>query len=94
MFRWSPIFIGLLLTGCFASNSAQQNVQPQVQAAAVQPDDDAACLAQGFPPGSSSYVQCRKKLDNQHLKDDADSAWNPERETVARSLLGRPPSGF
>jgi hypothetical protein len=91
MFRWSTILIALLLAGCFASDNAQQNVQPQAQAAA-QPDDDAACQAQGFQPGSTDYVQCRKRFDSQHLKDN--SSWTPERESVARGLLGRPPSGF
>jgi hypothetical protein len=94
----------LLLAGC-AGNSADR---PQAQAAAAgaqqtaaavpQPDDDAVCRSKGYEPGSSPYAQCRKQLDAQHaqqLKDDPDSSsWTPERESVARGLLGRSPTGF
>ena len=92
MHRCLPILAAILLAGCSASSS-EPSQRPQVQAAA-QPDDDAMCQAQGFQPGSAPYVQCRKELDKQHLKDDPDSSWTPEREGTARALLGRPPSGF
>jgi len=84
----------LLLTACAATGKSEQAQQPPVQAAAAQPDDDAACQAQGLQPGSSAYVQCRKKLDAQHVKEDADPSWTPERENTVRGLLGRPPQGF
>jgi hypothetical protein len=84
----------MLLAGCAASGSPRQDQPPQVQAAA-QPDDDAACQSQGFAPGSSAYVQCRKQLDRQHNKGEPDgNGWTQEREGTVRALLGRPPSGF
>jgi hypothetical protein len=43
--------------------------------------------AQGFVPGSSDYVQCRKQLDNQHPKND------PERYE-ARPIKSAPHIGM
>jgi hypothetical protein len=84
--------LAVLLAGCAASGSTAQSQPPQPQATA-QLDDDTACRAQGFQPGSSAYVQCRKQLDSQHLKDNPDT-WNAERENTIRALLGRPPTGW
>jgi outer membrane biogenesis lipoprotein LolB len=92
VYRCLPVLAAIVLAGCSASGS-EQSQRPQVQAAA-QPDDDAMCQAQGFQPGSAPYVQCRKELDRQHLKDDPDSSWTAEREGTVRALLGRPPAGF
>ena len=109
MFRCLPIVTALLLTGCAAASTASDNPQARAQAAAPaavtvgpqqtaaatpQPDDDAVCRSQGYESGSSSYVQCRKQLDTQHLKDDPDPQWTAERENTIRALLGRPPSGW
>jgi hypothetical protein len=86
------LLMALLLAGCAASSQAAQTQQPQPQATA-QLDDDTACRAQGFSPGSPAYVQCRKQLDSQHLKDEPDT-WSSERENTVRALLGRPPPGW
>jgi hypothetical protein len=82
-----------LLAGCSANRDVRQDQQPQTQAAA-QTDDDAVCKGRGFQPGTSAYVECRKNLDKQHLQEESDSGWNPQRENTVRSLLGRPPAGF
>ena len=63
-------------------------------AAVPQPDDDSVCRSQGYEVGSSPYVQCRKQLDNQHVKDDPQPQWTAERENTVRALLGRPPAGW
>ena len=84
------LLTAVLLAGCAASSQTTQTQQPQ---ATAQLDDDTACRAQGFAPGSSDYVQCRKQLDNQRLKDDPDN-WSAERENTVRALLGRPPAGW
>jgi hypothetical protein len=90
------VLAALALAGCAASGGktaqTQPPPQPQPQATA-QLDDDATCRAQGFEPGSPAYVQCRKQLDSQHLKDDPDT-WSSERENTVRALLGRPPQGW
>jgi outer membrane biogenesis lipoprotein LolB len=88
--RCLPIVAALLLAGCAASGSPRQDQQP-VQAAAAQPNDDAACQSQGFTPGSPDYVQCRKQLDKQHEKDEPADNWTQQRENTVRALLGRPP---
>jgi hypothetical protein len=97
--------LALLLTGCAAASTPTDKPQAQAQAAAPvgpqqvtaampQPDDDSVCRSQGYEPGSTPYVQCRKQLDTQHLKDDPDPQWTAERENTIRALLGRPPAGW
>jgi hypothetical protein len=105
VYRGLPIVVALLLAGCAgnAGDPPEAQASPaagaqQTAAAVPQQDDDAVCQSKGYEPGSSPYAQCRKQLDAQHaqqLKDDPDaSSWTPERETVARGLLGRPPAGY
>jgi hypothetical protein len=95
----------LLLAGCAAASAPDKPPQAQAQATAAvgpqqtaaavpQPDDDAVCRSQGYEVGSAPYVQCRKQLDTQHLKDSPDTQWTAERENTIRALLGRPPSGW
>lgn len=91
MHRCMPILAVLLLTGCAGNSSPEQSQQPQMQAAAAEPDDDTKCQSQGFQPGSSSYVQCRNKLDNEHVKAEGGNTYSSEREQTIRALLGRPP---
>jgi hypothetical protein len=103
VYRGLPIVVALLLAGCAGNAADRPEAQAsaaagaqQTAAAVPQPDDDAVCRSKGYQPGSSPYVQCRKQLDAQHaqqLKNDPDSSsWSPERENVARDLLGRPPA--
>jgi hypothetical protein len=91
--RWLLIVVAFAVSGCTASQGAAEKPQPPAQTAAAQPDDDAICQAKGHP-GSAAYVQCRKDLDKQHYQSGDGSNWTPERESVARGLLGRPPTGF
>ena len=90
MYRYAPILLAVLLTGCAGSSSSEQNQQPQMQAAAAEPDDDTKCQSQGFQPGSSDYAQCRKKLDFEHIKAEMGDTYS-EREGTIKALLGRPP---
>jgi hypothetical protein len=90
LLRCIPILAVLLLTGCAGSSSSEQSQQPQMKAAAVEPDDDTKCQSQGFQPGSSNYVQCRKELDKEHVKADGGNTYS-EREGTIKALLGRPP---
>jgi outer membrane biogenesis lipoprotein LolB len=90
------LLTAMFLAGCAASGTTAQSQPPQSQPqpqATAQLDDDTTCRAQGFEPGSAGYVQCRKQLDSQHLKDQPDT-WTSERENTVRALLGRPPSGW
>jgi uncharacterized lipoprotein YmbA len=90
VYRYAPIMAAVLLTGCAGTSSSEQSQQPQMQAAAAVPDDDTKCQSQGFQPGSSDYVQCRKKLDNEHVKAEGGNTYS-EREGTVKALLGRPP---
>ena len=90
MYRWMPILAAMLLTGCAGTSSSEQGQPPQMQAAAAEPNDDTKCQSQGFQPGSSDYVQCRKKLDNEHVRAEGGNTYS-EREGTIRALLGRPP---
>ena len=94
MHRFLFLLAAMFLAGCAGSGSTAQSQPPQPQPqATAQLDDDTTCRAQGFQPGSTAYVQCRKQLDSQHLKDQPDT-WTQERENTVRALLGRPPSGW
>jgi PBP1b-binding outer membrane lipoprotein LpoB len=90
VFRYMPVLVAMLLTGCAGSNGPEQSQQPRMQAAATETDDDTNCQSQGFPPGSSDYVQCRKKLDFEHIKAEMGDTYS-EREGTIKALLGRPP---
>jgi hypothetical protein len=106
LYRCLPIVAALLLAGCAGASTATDSPQAraqspapvgpqqQVAAAVPQPDDDAVCRSQGYQPGSDAYVQCRKQLDTQHLKDDPQPQWTAERENTVRALLNRPPAGW
>jgi hypothetical protein len=89
--RWLPIVVAFVVSGCTAAQTATEK-PPPTQTAAVQPDDDTVCQAKG-PPGSAAYVQCRKDLDKQHYQSGDGTNWSPDREAVARGLLGRMPAG-
>jgi len=92
--RFLFLLAAMFLGGCAASGNTTQSQPPQPQPqATAQLDDDTICRAQGFQPGMSAYVQCRKQLDSQHLKDNPDT-WTSERENTIRALLGRPPAGW
>jgi len=91
--RWLPIVVAFAMSGCTAAQTAAEKPPAPAQTAAAQPDDDTVCQAKG-PPGSTAYVQCRKDLDKQHYQSGDSSNWTPERDAVARGLLGRPPAGF
>ena len=94
MHRFLFLLAAMFLAGCAGSGSTAQSQPPQPQPqATAQLDDDTTCRAQGFQPGSTAYVQCRKQLDSQHLKDQPDT-WTQERENTVRALLNRPPSGW
>ena len=92
MLRWLLIVVSCAVSGCTASQGAAEKPQPPTQTSAAQPDDDTICQAKG-PSGSPAYVQCRKDLDKQHYLSANDSNWTPDRENVARGLLGRMPAG-
>jgi hypothetical protein len=90
---WLLIVVAFVVSGCTAAQTAAEKPQAPKQTAAAQPDDDTICQAKG-PPGSTPYAQCRKDLDKQNHQSGDDSNWTPERENVARGLLGRAPTGF
>jgi hypothetical protein len=89
-----PIAVAFALSGCAASQNVGENQTAPAQTAAAQPSDDAVCQSKGFVPGSDAYAQCRKNLDKQFYQSGGGTDWTPERDNVARNLLGRPPSGF
>jgi hypothetical protein len=91
-YRALTILAIVVLAGCAGTRNADDKQPAETQTAVAESDDDTVCQSQGFKPGSSDYVQCRKRLDNQHTRDDMRE--NSERENVVRGLLGRPPAGF
>jgi hypothetical protein len=63
-------FLAATLCGC-AQYNAYKEQQLAEEAQAEEAQDDAACRADGTPPGSPTYIQCRARIDNARNRDRA-----------------------
>lgn len=72
MYRQAVILMSLFIASCTAMHDVDPEKQDKATAAAaaagLAPIDDARCQSFGFKPGSPSYAQCRKNLDDQHAQ--------------------------